>query len=219
MDALTIGAFSKLEPIDQVCFIPSDQVHRVRTYMQVDENDSRLVVDLTDQLMPKYDREDSLCRQLHAFASAQYPEIVPPYDQALFSFYQQPGSDNVVILMRTSKIGGDLFLEATTTREPLEQFLENHTEIARECYLIHPEYVQTYLVIQEAEPMALDVTEPVTAAWHKDPKRSICYHLYDWVKIMRKDKAPSYESMSGHYKFYTHKELGTMVVVLDGRHI
>jgi hypothetical protein len=67
--------------------------------------------------------------------------------------------------------------------------------------------------------MALDVTEPVTAAWHKDPKRSICYHLYDWFKIMRKDKAPSYESMSGHYKFYTHKELGTMVVVLDGRHI
>jgi hypothetical protein len=215
MDALTIDALSKLEPIEQVCFISPDQVHKVRTYMQIDEDVGRFVVDLTDLLMPKYDREESLCRQLHAFASAQYPDCVPPYDQELFSFYQQPGSDNVVILMRTSKAGGDLFLEATTTREPLDQFLENHAEIARECYLIHPEYVQTYLVIQEAQPMALDVTEPVTAAWHRNPQRSICYHLYEWFKMMH--KAPSYESMSDHYKFYKNKELGTMVVVLDGR--
>lgn len=214
MAGLTVDSLSKLEPIDQVCFVPADQVHKVRTYLQVDEDAGKIVIDLTDALMPNYNRQESLCRQLHTLASSLYG--VPAYDQALFSFLRKPGTDDTAILMRTSKNSGDLYLEATTTREPLEQFLENHTPIDRNCYLVHPEHVQTYVIDQDET--VLDVTEPVTAAWHRDPSRSICFHLHEWFTMMHKDAVPNYEAMSSHYKFYTDNELGTMVVVLDGRH-
>jgi hypothetical protein len=220
MPTLSLDAWSKLQPVDQVCFIPVDQIGKVRTYVKVEDIASQIMIDLTDHLMPSYNSDQSLCRQLHTFATLKYGDLVPAYDQALFSFLREPGSDNTVILMRTSTAPShdqNIYRDVITTREPLDRFLENHTEIARECYLIYPKDVQIYLVIQDDIPKALDVTEPVTAAWHRDPSRSICYHLYEWFEMIHKDKVPAYEAMSNRYKFYTHDELGTMVVVLDGR--
>jgi len=219
MTHFDLDALAQLRPIDRVCFLAGDQIANAHTYMQVDDDTGKIVVDLTDLLVPSLNGNESVCRQLHTFAKSKYEDVVPAYNQALFSFYRQPASDHVVILMRTSPVAAGISTlseDVITAREPLEQFLRNHTETERDCYIVHPKSVQSFVVVNDGQATALDVTEPVTTAWKRDPSRSLCYHLYEWFKMMLNGRAPSYEEMYDAYKFYTNDELGTMVVLLDG---
>ena len=210
-----LEALTRLQPIDRVCFLSVDQIPNVRTYMQVDDEASKIVIDLTDLLMPSLNGDESLCRQLHALSKSKYEDVVPAYNQELFSFYHQPGYGGVVILMRTSPAA----TSTVTNREPLERLLQNYSETERDCYIANPKAVQSFVIVNDGQMTAVNVTESVATAWRKEPSRSLCYHLYERFKMMLEGQPPSYDDMHDAYKFYTNDELGPMVVVLDGSNL